>query len=177
MNLPNALSLFRLFLVPVFLLVFFSDTSYAYQSAVGIFLLAGLTDMLDGYLARKYDQITVLGRILDPLADKLMVTSALVAMSMTKMIPTFVCVLYIGKELFQIVGGAVLFKYIKDMPPSNFFGKAATTMLYITIVCVILFRVPETISKVLFGVTYGLVFIALGHYVVGGVKLLKEIKR
>ena len=105
MNLPNALSLFRVILVPVYLCVFFSGMPYAHLIAAAVFLLAGLTDILDGRIARKYNQITLLGRILDPLADKLMVTSALVSLSMAGMIPVFVSVVYICKEILLSLGG------------------------------------------------------------------------
>lgn len=174
MNLPNALSLFRLFLVPVFLCVFFSGIPYAYTIAVGIFVLAGLTDILDGRLARKYNQITMLGRILDPLADKMMVMSALVSMSMVGMIPFSLSILYIAKEALQIIGSAILYRFIKDMPPSNFWGKAATLLFYVAIVATMLFKVPANITYLLFAGAFAAVFAALSSYIAGGVKLLKE---
>ena len=68
LNVPNTLSLLRLLLIPVFVVVLFSGVPGAYYYAAGIFLLASLTDILDGYIARKYNQITKLGRFLDPAA-------------------------------------------------------------------------------------------------------------
>lgn len=174
MNLPNALSLFRLFLVPVYLCVFFSGIPYAYTIAVAVFVIAGITDVIDGRLARKYDQVTILGRILDPLADKLMVMSALVSMSMVGMIPASVSILYIAKESLQVIGGAILYKFIKDMPPSNLWGKAATLLFYVAIISTILFHIQAKYSALLFACAFACVFAALSSYLFKGVKLLKE---
>ncbi|MBE6994475.1 MAG: CDP-diacylglycerol--glycerol-3-phosphate 3-phosphatidyltransferase [Ruminococcaceae bacterium] len=176
MNLPNALSLFRLFLVPVFLCVFFSTLPHAYLLAAGVFLLAGLTDILDGRLARKYNQVTMLGRILDPLADKMMSLSVLTGMAMRHLIPAAVTIIYIAREVFQMAGGALLFRYLKDMPPSNKWGKAATALLYVAILATILLDLPQIVKYFLFGCALGAMLIALLSYIVMGVRLLKENK-
>ena len=78
MTIPNQLTLLRILLVPVFVLVFYLPYSWNNILACGIFILAGLTDVLDGYLARKLNQTSSLGAFLDPVADKLMVAVALV---------------------------------------------------------------------------------------------------
>ena len=98
MNLPNALSLFRVILVPVYLCVFFSGMPHAHLIAAAVFLLAGLTDILDGRIARKYNQITLLGRILDPLADKLLVMSALLILLEQGVLPSWACILILARE-------------------------------------------------------------------------------
>jgi cardiolipin synthase len=174
MNLPNALSLFRLFLVPVFLCVFFSNLPHAYLLAALVFIVAGLTDILDGRLARKYDQVTMLGRILDPVADKMMSMSVLTSMAMRGMIPAAVAVIYFAREALQVAGGALLFRYLRDMPPSNRWGKAATALLYVAIIATILFKAPQPVEYVLFGCALGAMLMALLSYIVMGVKLLKE---
>lgn len=78
MNIPNALTLFRIVLIPVFVLVFYLPYHWSFFTSAAIFTLAGITDWLDGYLARKLDQGTAFGAFLDPVADKLMVAIALV---------------------------------------------------------------------------------------------------
>ena len=133
MNLPNAPSLFRLLLVPVYLKVFFSGVPNAGLYAAAIFVLAGVTDIVDGYIARKYNLITLLGRILDPLADKMMVTAALCSLSIAGKLPWAITALYIAKEALMLIGSAVLYKRLKDMPASNKWGKSATVLLYIAI--------------------------------------------
>ncbi len=176
MNLPNALSLFRVILVPVYLCVFFSGMPHAHLIAAAVFLLAGLTDILDGRIARKYNQITLLGRILDPLADKLMVTSALVSLSMAGMIPAFVSVVYICKEILLSLGGVVVYRFLRDMPPSNFWGKASTTLFYVAIIGTIVFSLPAELEAVLFGAALLSLLAALSSYGIRSVKLLKENK-
>lgn len=106
MNLPNALSLARIFLVP--LLVVALLTKFEGRAIVGlpkeyvaaaIFLLASLTDWLDGYLARRRQQITTLGQWLDPLADKLLITAALVSLVQMGRAPAWMAAVVIGREL------------------------------------------------------------------------------
>ena len=77
-NIPNMLTVFRIFLIPIFVIVYYLPVSWAAIVAAFIFLLAGLTDILDGYLARKLDQSTPFGAFLDPVADKIMVAVSLV---------------------------------------------------------------------------------------------------
>ena len=80
MNIPNALTLFRIVLIPIFVLVFYLPYEWSFLASAVIFTLAGITDWLDGYLARKLDQSTPFGAFLDPVADKLMVVIALALM-------------------------------------------------------------------------------------------------
>ena len=78
MNLPNKLTVLRIIMILPFLLVLYLDVPYAAYWALGIFILASLTDMLDGKIARKYNLITDFGKFMDPLADKMLVTAAMV---------------------------------------------------------------------------------------------------
>ena len=80
-NIPNTLTTFRLFLIPVFLVIFYLPYSWAFFAAAFIFWLSSITDILDGYLARKLEQSTPFGAFLDPVADKVMVCAALVALA------------------------------------------------------------------------------------------------
>lgn len=174
MNIPNALSIFRLILVPVFVGVFFSDGPNAHLWAAGVFLLAGATDILDGRIARKYNQITVLGRILDPLADKLMVMTVLYCMAKQGMIPMAVSILYGAKECLQIIAATLLLGRLKDMPPSNIWGKTATLLFYVAIAATILLKIPPALSYCLFGAAFIAVGGAVITYAVKAVGLLKE---
>ena len=78
MNIPNSLTLIRILLIPVFVLVFYLPYKWTHLAASGLFALGAITDWLDGYLARKLDQTSVFGAFLDPVADKLLVATALV---------------------------------------------------------------------------------------------------
>lgn len=140
MNIPNALSILRILLIPVYAYVYLTapdeisatdPAGYAsYIWAGGILVFSGLTDMLDGIIARKFNQITKLGRILDPLADKL--TQTVVTITLAIRHPKWVLlpVIYILKELLMLIGGVVLIRKFRDLAPSKWFGKMATGVFY-----------------------------------------------
>ena len=95
-TLPNALTLLRIFLVP--LLVAFLLTRYAWTGLI-VFLAASFTDWLDGYLARKHRQVTTLGQLLDPVADKLLISAAFVSLVQIGLAPAWMVVVIIGRDL------------------------------------------------------------------------------
>jgi CDP-diacylglycerol--glycerol-3-phosphate 3-phosphatidyltransferase len=100
MNFSNALTITRILLIPVFLTALFYDAPNARWLSVAFFLLASGTDWLDGYLARKRREITNFGKLMDPLADKLLISSALIALVQTGDIQSWVAILIIGREFF-----------------------------------------------------------------------------
>jgi CDP-diacylglycerol--glycerol-3-phosphate 3-phosphatidyltransferase len=103
-NLPNTLTLARIFLIPFVVVVLLTRQihNWAYWGA-GLFLAAALTDLLDGYLARRRKQVTTLGRLLDPIADKLLISSALISLVQLKIAPAWMVVIIIGRE-FAVSG-------------------------------------------------------------------------
>ena len=100
MNLPNKLTLFRVVLIPffVFFLLSLYFEGYGYFIAVAIFILARLTDMLDGKIARKYNLVTNFGKFMDPLADKLLVCSAMICLISTGQLPAWIVIIIISRE-------------------------------------------------------------------------------
>ncbi|HYR85335.1 MAG TPA: CDP-diacylglycerol--glycerol-3-phosphate 3-phosphatidyltransferase [Terriglobia bacterium] len=101
MNLPNGLTLVRIFLVPLLVAVLL--TKYNVLIAALIFLAASLTDLLDGYYARKRGQVTTLGILLDPVADKLLISSAFISLVQLQVVPAWMVVIIIGRE-FAVSG-------------------------------------------------------------------------
>lgn len=99
MNLPNLITLLRIFLIPVFILVFLTPTASRSLAAAVIFLFASLTDLMDGYLARRWGQITKLGKFLDPIADKLLVLAALILLVDFQRVSSWIAIVIIGREL------------------------------------------------------------------------------
>ena len=139
MNIPNILTIFRIFLVPTYLYVFFKVDTSGYLYSNGIVLLAGLTDVLDGYIARKYDKTTKLGALLDPLADKLMCFAVLISLAYIEIIPMWILVVMIVKEVCMILGGSILYLFKGNkVLPSNIYGKLGTALFYLSIITVIL---------------------------------------
>ena len=128
-TIPNVLTIIRIILIPVFVVLFFHEEEIRVASLC-VFCAASLTDMLDGYLARKLNQITDFGKLFDPLADKLMVLTAMVLQTRWTSAPTWgplppVAVIIVAvKELVMVLGG--VFMLSKDVVVySNYFGKAA----------------------------------------------------
>jgi CDP-diacylglycerol--glycerol-3-phosphate 3-phosphatidyltransferase len=98
MNLPNALSIGRIFLVPLLVVVLLTKLEGKELIGAAIFGLASLTDWLDGYLARRRKQVTTLGQLLDPLADKLLITAALVSLVQNDVVPAWIVAVILGRE-------------------------------------------------------------------------------
>lgn len=98
-NLPNAITLLRIFLIPIFILLLISPSPFKAIVAALVFCLASLTDWLDGYIARRSGQITKLGILLDPIADKLLIASALILLVDMDRIPSWIAVVIIGREM------------------------------------------------------------------------------
>jgi len=107
MNLPNKLSLFRLLLVPIILLILYSNISYNVDIATAIFILASVTDLIDGYIARSRNIITNLGKFLDPLVDKVLVVSILIYLVYKQIIPDWMAIIIVARE-FMVSGLRIL---------------------------------------------------------------------
>lgn len=136
MNIPNALTIIRLLLIPGFVYYFFSPMKYGIRIAIVIFVAAGLTDLLDGFIARKYNLITRLGIVLDPLADKLMLLTVLISITLKNQIPFWIIVVVAIKETLLILGAITLFNDHDIVVPANRFGKLSTIAFYIAILAV-----------------------------------------
>lgn len=139
-KIPNLMSMFRILLIPVFLYFAFSvgfEEGKLYIFSV--LLLSWLTDILDGFIARKYNMISELGKILDPMADKLTQLAILFALWLSKLVPAFVFIIIFIKEFLLSIGALYLKKFIKtNIIPSNYWGKAATGCFYISVALLIL---------------------------------------
>ncbi|URZ02962.1 CDP-diacylglycerol--glycerol-3-phosphate 3-phosphatidyltransferase [Clostridium felsineum] len=132
MNIPNLLTLFRLFLIPCFIFAFFSNSNNCLINSAIIFFTAGFTDILDGYIARKFNEITKYGTVLDPLADKLMLLTVLTCLSIKGYIPILILIIMLAKEFSMIIIG--IFLYGKNIViPANIWGKISTLIFYVAI--------------------------------------------
>lgn len=145
MNIPNILTILRLCLIPVYILVFSLEGDKK-TAAAAIFLLASITDILDGYIARKYNMTTKTGQLLDPLADKLMQITVVVSLLCAGMVPLWFVLLLASKELLMIVGGIFLYTK-KTFVKSNVFGKANTVVMFCAMVVLLMFSDTSIILK------------------------------
>ena len=130
-HVPNILTLARIFLIP-FILVFIFTNNYIL--AIVFLTLSGLTDVLDGFIARKFDLITNFGKLIDPLADKLTQVCVLTSLSLKGILPMWILAIVILKEFFMIAGASFL--YGKELVVSSrWYGKLATVIFYFAIIC------------------------------------------
>ena len=135
--LPNLLSVIRLLLVPVFMVLFLTGSILA---AVIVFVTAGITDVVDGYIARRFHCTSTLGKVLDPLADKLLQMSAFFCLWYREYIPFWMPLLYLLKELATVFGALFIFRKTKFVVKSNFFGKLATVLVFGAVLAIALFK-------------------------------------
>ncbi|MDR6225540.1 CDP-alcohol phosphatidyltransferase family protein [Desmospora profundinema] len=133
MNVPNMITLFRFTLIPLYLLLFFSDIPNRMIWAFGVLLLAGLTDVIDGYLARRNHQVTQLGSMLDPLADKLMMLAVFLSLLLTQRIGLAAAVAIFSRDLGMIIASAFFHFRGKTTVPANVMGKLTTVMYYVAL--------------------------------------------
>lgn len=137
---PNMLSLFRLFLIPVYMLVYLkSQTPAGYLTAGLILALSCLTDMVDGKIARAFHQITNLGKFLDPLADKLTQFALLICLGIRYRVLWGVFTLFVVKELFQLCAGILAARKGLILKNALFSGKVCTAVLFVSLVTLVMF--------------------------------------
>ncbi len=139
-NIPNLLTLIRLIVVPILGYFLYFE---AYVPAMILFAFGGFTDVLDGYIARKYNLITKWGKFFDPLADKLMQITALVFLVMRGFIPIIVLVIVIIKEALMLTGGIMLYRKGKTVIGANWYGKLATVLFYFAILATIVLSIDS----------------------------------
>lgn len=138
MNLPNKLTLLRVFMIPIFLLALFLAPEPANRyAAVILFIAASLTDLLDGKIARKYNLVTNFGKFMDPLADKMLVMAALVSMVALEDLQAWVVIVILARE-FAITGFRILAAEADIVLAAGWWGKVKTTTQMIMIPVVLL---------------------------------------
>ncbi|MGI6435675.1 MAG: CDP-diacylglycerol--glycerol-3-phosphate 3-phosphatidyltransferase [Syntrophomonadaceae bacterium] len=137
MNIPNSLTLLRIILIPLFVIIISVKVPNGDYIAAAIFIVAALTDSLDGYLARKMKQVTKLGIILDPLADKLLITAALISLVELGRIPGWIAIVILGRE-FAVSGLRMIKAEEGVIIPASVWGKIKTVSQIVAVVVVIL---------------------------------------
>lgn len=176
MNLPNKLTLFRVILILPF--CFFLMTDYVGEAskwiALGIFIVASLTDLLDGKIARKYNLVTNFGKFMDPLADKLLVCSAMIALIGLDKIPSWIVIIIIAREF--IVQGLRLIAVEKGtVIAAGYLGKYKTTFQMI-MVCLMIADIEqiEIVTIIVMYIALALTVISLIDYLIRNRSVLKD---
>ena len=150
MNLPNKLTLLRIILIPVFMVVLYWGFPGATWVALAIFIIASLTDMLDGKIARKYNLVTDFGKFADPLADKMLVTAAMLWFVEIGQMPAWMLLIVICRE-FAVSGLRMIASDKGRVIAAGWSGKVKTASTMVCI-CLILFGIPQWLNYVCQGV-------------------------
>ena len=134
-NIPNILTVIRFILIPF---IFITVISHHYLIGLIIFTISAITDILDGYIARKYNYITDIGKLIDPLADKLTQISLLLALTILNILPWWILAVVFIKECSMIITASVLYSRKDVVVYSKWYGKLATILFYLAIICSLL---------------------------------------
>jgi CDP-diacylglycerol--glycerol-3-phosphate 3-phosphatidyltransferase len=167
-NLPIALTLFRIVLVPLIMVFLISSSRVSVLIAAVIFVAASLTDWLDGRMARRWNQVTRLGTLLDPVADKLLVAAALVSLVHVEMLAAWMAVVIIGREL-AVTGLRGVALSMGTVVPASSLGKAKTVSQYVAITVLILEKGVSPDLEIFHLISRGVLWIALALTVISGV--------
>ena len=179
MNLPNKLTILRVIMIPFFVAALLYDGG-ANQNmryvAAALFIIASLTDMLDGKIARKYNLVTNFGKFMDPLADKLLVCSALICMIELRELPAWMVIIIISRE-FIIIGFRLVASDNGVVIAASYWGKFKTTFQMIGVVLLI-FNIPalSTLTTIIVWIALALTVISLVDYIVKNAGVLTEGK-
>ena len=175
LTIPNLITLARILLTPLFIIFLIQGQ---YRKALLVFLLAGLSDLADGLVARRWQQKSPLGAYLDPLADKLLMSAGFVALSVAKLIPPWLTVVVLSRDLTIALGVVVV--RLADLPLNiapTWMGKWTTTLQIFTILLVLVGKIwplPPLLFPLLFWLTGGLTVISGVHYIVRGLRLMSQ---
>lgn len=165
-TIPNLLSLFRIILIPIFVVAYLNtpDGTVAFWP-IAVLLLSGITDMFDGMIARKFNQVSDVGKMLDPVADKLTQVAVIGCVAMRVRQLWVLLVIYVIKELVMVSGGLIMLKMKKQVPMAKWFGKVSTFELYTAMLLFLIFPgMPPYAIILIITITVALVMFALIMY-------------
>ncbi len=171
---PNLLSTSRLVGVPIFLVLIVERQDLW---AILVLVLSGVTDYLDGKVARAYGLVSRLGQLLDPIADRLYILSTLLGLAWRDIIPWWLVVVLIAREFFVLSFGPLLKIHRLPIPPVHFIGKAATFNLIYAFPTVLLGQQPGIVGDIALPIGWGFVWWGTGLYWVAGVMYGEQIRQ
>ncbi|TSA13630.1 MAG: CDP-diacylglycerol--glycerol-3-phosphate 3-phosphatidyltransferase [Deltaproteobacteria bacterium] len=175
MNLPNLITVIRILLTPVLIILLLNAS---FNKALAVFALAGLSDGLDGFLARYLRQKTTLGAYLDPIADKLLLSATFITLATLKLVPSWLTVIIVSRDVIIVLGIAMLFVNGSEVPIRPSIISKITTLLQIMAVFVILSRdlwaVIWQMRDTLVWLTTVFTVLSGLHYIYFGVKIFSS---
>lgn len=157
---PNYLTILRLILVPIIFGLILYDH---YTLAIVFYIIASITDVLDGFIARKFNLISDFGKLMDPLADKVTQIGTILALILKRIIPFWILIIISGKELIMIVASIFLYKKRQFTVQSLWYGKLATVILFVAIIFTLLsekFTILSNVTMYLYYISIGMTLFA-----------------
>ena len=175
-NASNSLSFIRLLLViPAWFAFNNFDESFARYSVAAIGIIAAVTDILDGYLARKLNQITEFGKIIDPLADKILVVFVVLNLFFLGEIPDYYFYMILTRDVLILIGGLFVSKKIGKVLPSDYLGKATVLVISFVLLMILLNVDKQSIPyKILYYSSISLIFVSLFNYIIKAFKAVSN---
>ena len=168
-TIPNVLSLFRLLLIPVYVVLYLrAEKPEDYFLAAAILAVSCLTDLIDGKIARHFNMISNTGKILDPLADKATQFTLIICLMIRRQTPMlmFLAVLFVIKEAFQAIAGFMILRKGLILKGALFAGKISTTVLFISLIIMVLIPgISELAMHIITGVDIAFLLFSFGSYV------------
>ena len=174
LTVPNLLSMLRLALVPVFLVLLINEK---FVLAICTLALASLTDFLDGYLARRWNQITRLGQLLDPAADRLYIFSTLVGLAFVGQIPVWIVVVIFARDAMLAVAYVVLANFGYGPLPVHYLGKTATFALLYSFPLLLMAKIWIEAASVLMPIAWAFALWGVGLYWWAGAVYLRQVRQ
>jgi CDP-diacylglycerol--glycerol-3-phosphate 3-phosphatidyltransferase len=173
-NSSNSLSFLRLLLViPAWFAFNNFDENLARYSVAAIGVIATITDILDGYLARKLNQITEFGKIIDPLADKVLIVFVVLNLFLIGEIPDYYFYMIVARDLLILTGGLIVSKKLGKVLPSDYIGKATVLAISFTLLMILLNVDRASLPYLLlYYLSIILIFVSLGNYILKAIKAL-----
>ncbi len=173
MNIPNSITIFRIILIPIIVVLMLTNIPYGGSLAAAIFLFAALTDSLDGYLARRWKQTTKLGAILDPVADKLLITAALISLVELGKLSGWIAIVIIGRE-FAVTGLRVVKAEEGVVIPASKMGKLKTISQVTAVMVIMLEQLIYPLAQLQLG--QWIMYIAVIITLVSGIEYFLKNK-
>lgn len=166
-TIPNLLSLLRLVLIPVYMTIYLNaDSASDYFVSAAILAVSCLTDMIDGKIARKFNMISTLGKILDPIADKATQFTLIVCLAVGYPSLRLLCALFVIKEGFQLIAGWINLRKGRMLDGALFSGKVSTAVLFVSLIFLVLFpALSPVVVNIIAGVDAVFMLIAMGDYI------------
>ena len=168
LTIPNLLSLFRLVLIPVYVVIYLNARDASdYYIAAGILAVSCLTDLIDGKIARHFNMISTVGKILDPLADKATQFTLILCLAMKYPVLWFLVALFIVKESFQLIAGGINLRHGKMLKGALLTGKICTTVLFVSLILMVMIpTLPESTVQIIAVVDTVFMLISFGDYLI-----------